>query len=102
VLWSLCTLEAHCRRVCEIDRVVMLGQTRPQAIFEIMGCKGELTQAQVELRTHYSEGLAAYRAQHWKDARRAFAAALEVRSQRRTVLDVHQAHRRPNGKFAWR
>ena len=55
----------------------MLGQTRPQAIFEIMGCKGELTQAQVELRTHYSQGLAAYRAQHWKDARRAFTAALE-------------------------
>ena len=61
----------------EIDRVVMLGQTQPQAIFEIMGRKGELTHAQVELRTHYSEGIAAYRARHWGEARHAFAAALE-------------------------
>ena len=61
----------------EIDRVVMLGQTHPQAIFEIIGRKGELTPTQVELRTHYCEGLAAYRARHWERARRAFAAALE-------------------------
>jgi class 3 adenylate cyclase len=61
----------------EIDRVVMLGQTHPQAIFEIIGRKGELTQAQVELRTNYSEGLAAYRARYWEGARRAFVAALE-------------------------
>ena len=61
----------------EIDRVIMLGQTKPQVIFEIMGRKGELTQVQIELRTHYSEGLAAYRARRWDDARRDFAAALE-------------------------
>jgi class 3 adenylate cyclase len=61
----------------EIDRVVLLGQTQLQAIFEIMGRKGKLTPLQVELRTHYSEGLAAYRARHWNEARRAFAAALE-------------------------
>ena len=29
----------------EIDRVVLLGQTEPQAVFEIMGRKGELTAA---------------------------------------------------------
>ncbi len=61
----------------EIDRVVLLGQTEPQAVFEIMGRKGELTPAQVELRTHFSEGLAAYRARRWDEALRAFAAALE-------------------------
>ena len=61
----------------EIDRVVLLGQTQQQAIFEIMGRKGKLTPVQVELRTHYSEGLAAYRGRHWDEARRAFAAALE-------------------------
>ena len=42
-----------------------------------MNRKGELTPAQVELRTRYSEGLAAYRARHWNESRRAFAAALE-------------------------
>jgi class 3 adenylate cyclase len=36
--------------VREIDRVVTLGQTHPQAVFEIMGRKGELTSAQLELR----------------------------------------------------
>jgi adenylate cyclase len=62
----------------EIDRVVTLGQTQPQAVFEIMGRKGELTAAQLELRAHFSEGLAAYRAQRWKEARHAFETALLV------------------------
>jgi class 3 adenylate cyclase len=62
----------------EIDRVVTLGQTHPEAAFEIMGRKGELTAAQLELRARYSDGLAAYRAQRWEDARRAFEAALEA------------------------
>ncbi|MDB5531711.1 MAG: adenylate cyclase, partial [Hyphomicrobiales bacterium] len=57
-------------------RVVTRGQTRPQAVFEIMGGKGELTAAQLELRARYSEGLAAYRAQRWDEARRCFEAAL--------------------------
>jgi len=60
----------------EIDRLVTLGQTQPQAVFEIMGLKGELTTAQIELRARFSEGLAAYRAQRWEEARHAFEAAL--------------------------
>jgi adenylate cyclase len=60
----------------EIDRVVVLGQTQPQPIFEIMAPKGALTAAQLELRARYAEGLAAYRAQRWEDARHAFEAAL--------------------------
>ena len=60
----------------EIDRVVTLGQTHPETVFEIMGRKGELTAAQIDLRAHFVEGLAAYRAQRWEDARRAFEAAL--------------------------
>jgi adenylate cyclase len=35
-----------------------------------------LTAAQLELRARYSEGLAAYRAQRWEEARRSFEAAL--------------------------
>jgi class 3 adenylate cyclase len=60
----------------EIDRIVTLGQTQTQAVYEIMGRKGELTAAQIELRDRFSEGLAAYRAQHWEAARRGFEAAL--------------------------
>jgi class 3 adenylate cyclase len=62
----------------EIDRLVTLGQTQPQAVYEIMGRKGELTAAQLELRDRFAEGLAAYRVQRWDDARRAFEAALAV------------------------
>ncbi|MBR0697907.1 adenylate/guanylate cyclase domain-containing protein [Bradyrhizobium lablabi] len=60
----------------EIDRLVVVGQTQPQTVFEVMGRKGELTPAQTELRQHYAEGLAAYREQRWDDAARAFDAAL--------------------------
>ena len=61
----------------EIDRVVLLGQTEPQTVFEIMSRKGELTAPQTELLTHFSEGLVAYRARRWDEGLRAFAAALE-------------------------
>ncbi len=60
----------------EIDRVVVLGETRPQVIFEIMGRQGELTASQIELKARFSEGLAAYQAGHWDEARSAFNAAL--------------------------
>jgi class 3 adenylate cyclase len=60
----------------EIDRLVALGQTQPQSVYEIMGRKNELTAAQAELRDRFAEGLASYRAQRWDDARRGFEAAL--------------------------
>jgi class 3 adenylate cyclase len=61
----------------EIDRVVLVGQSRPQPIYEIMS-RGGLTPKQTELRARYTEGLAAYRDRRWEDARKAFAAALEA------------------------
>jgi adenylate cyclase len=62
----------------ELDRLVVVGQTSSQRVFEIMGRKGELTPEQLLLRTLYSEGLAAYRARNWDRARRAFKEALEA------------------------
>jgi class 3 adenylate cyclase len=59
----------------EIDRVVAVGQTHAEIVYEILGRKGELTPAQIEARSRYAEGLAAYRAQHWDSATSAFAAA---------------------------
>jgi class 3 adenylate cyclase len=64
--------------VREIDRLIVFGQTRPQAVFEILGRPGALTPTQIALRERYSQGLAAYRAQHWDEARAAFKAALEI------------------------
>jgi class 3 adenylate cyclase len=62
----------------EVDRLVVVGQTHPEAVFEIIGRAGELTEKQLELLARYAEGLAAYRAHRWDDARRAFQAALEA------------------------
>jgi hypothetical protein len=62
----------------EIDLLVVVGQSQPQIVFEIMGRKGELAPNQTLLRTHYAEGLAAYRAGQWDNARSAFTLALEA------------------------
>jgi adenylate cyclase len=70
-----CDAEVELR---EIDRLVVLGQSQPQNVYEIMGKKGGLTPAQSLSRTHYAEGLSAYRARRWDEARSAFAAALEA------------------------
>jgi adenylate cyclase len=64
--------------VREIDRLVVLGQSRSQAVYEIMARKGDLTPDQMLLRTRYAEGLEAYRAQDWDAARSAFMAALQA------------------------
>jgi adenylate cyclase len=61
----------------EVDRLVVVGQTRPVAVFEVIGRKGELSPAQLALLERYSEGLAAYRARHWDEALQAFKKALE-------------------------
>jgi class 3 adenylate cyclase len=62
----------------EVDRLIAVGQSRPQVVFELMGRKGELTPRQSLLRTHYAEGLAAYRTSRWDEARNAFKAALDA------------------------
>ena len=62
----------------EIDRLVVVGQTTAQAVFEIMGAKGELSPEHLTLRARYSEGLKAYRQRDWDEARRALNAALEA------------------------
>jgi class 3 adenylate cyclase len=62
----------------EIDRVAVLGQNRPQAVFEIMARKGELTPAQFELRDRFTQGLSCYRSRRWEEARHAFEAALAI------------------------
>jgi adenylate cyclase len=64
--------------VREIDLLLLLGQTVPQLVFEIMGRKGALTPEQLLLRNRYAEGLFAYRARQWEEAAQAFNAALEA------------------------
>jgi adenylate cyclase len=62
----------------EIDRLFVVGQSVPQTIYEVMAKSGELSPEQAQLRISYANGLAAYRARHWDEARTAFNAALET------------------------
>jgi adenylate cyclase len=62
--------------VREIDRVVVAGHTHSEIIFEILGCKDELTLQQTISRDKYLEGLAAYREQRWDEALRALNESL--------------------------
>jgi class 3 adenylate cyclase len=64
--------------VREIDRVVVIGQTQAETVFEIMGAKGALSAERLALRERYAEGLAAYRARQWDQALAAFTAALRA------------------------
>jgi hypothetical protein len=62
----------------EIDQLIVTGQRMPQVLFEVMRRSGALTKQQELLRTRYLDGLAAYRARRWDDARNSFEAALEA------------------------
>jgi class 3 adenylate cyclase len=62
----------------EIDRIVVVGQVHPETVFEVIGGKGDLAPERLVLQARYAEGLAAYRARRWDEARRAFDAALEA------------------------
>jgi adenylate cyclase len=62
----------------QVDRIAVVGQTMAQAVYEVMARAGGLSAEQESLRTHYADGLAAYRARDWAAARRAFGAALEA------------------------
>ena len=64
--------------VREIDRVVVIGQSQPQTVYEVMGSRDALAPQQMLVRAHYAAGLAAYRARRWDEASAAFAAALEA------------------------
>jgi class 3 adenylate cyclase len=85
VYGSRCLISAATAKMCgsdfelrEIDRLVVVGQSQPQTVYEILGRRGELTPVQTQVRLHYAEGLAAYRARRWDEARNAFAEALKV------------------------
>jgi adenylate cyclase len=62
----------------EIDSVVVLGQSEPQRIFELLGGKGALDGTAERLRANFAEALAAYRAGKWDEAERAFGACLGI------------------------
>jgi adenylate cyclase len=62
----------------EIDRVLVVGKTEPQRIFELLGRKGDVTSERLALREAFVEALAAYRRQDWEEARASFESCLAI------------------------
>ncbi|QOZ25717.1 hypothetical protein XH93_20465 [Bradyrhizobium sp. CCBAU 51753] len=62
----------------EIDYLAVVGQSVSQAVFEVMAKRGEITEQQEMLRSHYRDGLAAYRDCRWDKAESHFREALKV------------------------
>jgi adenylate cyclase len=62
----------------EIDRVLVVGKTEPQRIFELLGRKGDVTEERLKLRDAFDEALAAYRRKNWEEARAAFESCLKI------------------------
>jgi len=69
---------ANAVEVREIDRLIVVGQTQAETVFEVMAAKGTLSPDQNRMRELYAEGLAAYRARQWDQALAGFTAALEA------------------------
>ena len=64
--------------VREIDFITLQGKTEPLRVFELLAMAGGLSDSQIEARRDFAAGLAAYRAQDWSNAERAFASCLET------------------------
>jgi adenylate cyclase len=62
----------------EIDAILVIGQTEPQRVFEILGRTGEVNDVALALRDRFVAGLAAYRRQAWPEAAMAFDACLDL------------------------
>jgi class 3 adenylate cyclase len=62
----------------EIDAMLVEGKQEPEHVFEVIGRKGELALHLQCLAEKFSEGLAAYRKQEWREAASAFRAALDA------------------------
>ena len=61
----------------EIDRVLVVGKSEPERIFELIGREGEVADQRLRLCDAFGEALDAYRRKAWDEARATF-----VKSQR--------------------
>lgn len=77
-VWEMVKDDIECR---EIDRIRVAGKTQPIRIFEVMGEKGKLDGAMVELKNRFEAGLAAYRASKWNEARQEFEKCIALNAQ---------------------
>lgn len=60
----------------ELDAIRVVGRQAPVRVYELLARHGQLDAARAELRDRYAQGLRAWRAQAWSDARTAFQACV--------------------------
>jgi class 3 adenylate cyclase len=58
----------------ELDRIRVVGKTRPVRIYELVAAEGEAGAAALAVHARFAEALAAYRARRFAEAGRAFSA----------------------------
>lgn len=63
-----------------IDRVVVKGQSRHEAIYELLGVRSEASEAEEKLAAATTEAFEAYLEQRWDDAEAAYQRCLEIRA----------------------
>ncbi len=78
----------------ELDRLVVAGQTHSEAVFEILGRKGELAPAQSALRERYAEGLSGLPRMPLGRRAPRFSGRARSGARRSALQDHDPAHRR--------
>ena len=63
----------------EIDTIQVPGKQEAKKVFEIMGMSGMMTPDLLDLKKNYEEGLSAYLARDWENAKKAFTRCLELK-----------------------
>jgi adenylate cyclase len=63
----------------ELDSIRVVGKSEPVRVFELLGRKGQLDPAVLELTRRFEQGLGYYRSGTWDDAEKCFNDCLKVR-----------------------
>jgi adenylate cyclase len=73
------TMAKDAVEVREVDSIRAVGKSEPVRIFELLGRKGQVDPATIELKTRFEEGLAQYRNGEWDPAEACFQACLGIK-----------------------
>jgi adenylate cyclase len=74
--WKLAADAVEAR---ELDSIRVVGKSEPVRVFELLGRKGELAAAVLELKSRFEQGLGYYRQGNWSDAEKCFDECLKVK-----------------------
>ena len=73
------TMAKDAVEVREVDSIRAVGKSEPVRVFELLGRKGQVDPATMELKNRFEEGLAQYRNGEWDPAEACFQACLGIK-----------------------